>query len=69
MSRRASADAQFFDQRADFTLHPSFADEAAYGDGWYPGLGEHEAENTGGFVAREFSFPTPTTSKWAVLHL
>jgi hypothetical protein len=42
----------------------------AYGDGWYPGLGEHELENTGAtFVKRTLSFAPPTTSKYSILHL
>lgn len=42
----------------------------AYGDGWYPGLGEHELENTGAaFLERTLSFAPPTTSKYSILHL
>ena len=48
----------------------SCARRQAYGDGWYPGLGEHELENTGTtFVKRTLSFAPPTTSKYSMLHL
>eukprot|EP01052_Picozoa_sp_SAG31_P048090 SAG31_NODE_9903_length_1214_cov_1.043946_2_plen_72_part_01 len=40
--------AQYYDQRADFD--GASGTEFEYGDGWFPGLGEHEVENSGGFV-------------------
>jgi hypothetical protein len=47
-----------------------YADCQAYGDGWYPGLGEHELENTGAaYLKRTLSFAPPTTSKYTILHL
>ena len=61
--------AQFYDKRADFNESTAFNDEKAYGDGWFPGLGEHELENSGGFVQRTLSFAPPTTSKYTILHL
>ena len=56
--------AQFYDKRADFTESTDYNNEKAYGDGWYPGLGDHELENTGStFVPRTLTFAPPTTSK------
>ena len=56
--------AQFFDKRALF----NGTEEATYGDGWYPGLGDHELENTG-WVHRTLSFAPPTTARYAMIHL
>lgn len=62
--------AQFYDRRADFNESTDYNNEKAYGDGWYPGLGDHELENTGTtFVRRTLSFAPPTTSKYTILHL
>ena len=59
--------AQFYDRRADFNGTPGT--EFEYGDGWFPGLGQHELENSGGFVARSLAFAPPTTAKYSRLHL
>eukprot|EP00040_Diaphanoeca_grandis_P011873 m.60817 g.60817 ORF g.60817 m.60817 type:complete len:681 (+) comp22887_c0_seq1:146-2188(+) len=57
--------AQFFDKRSVFNGTGEFA----YGDGWYPGLGNHEVENTKGWVQRVLSFSPPSTAKYTIIHL
>lgn len=57
--------AQFFDGK----VGPGGSGESTYGDGWYPGYGTQEKENTEGWVRRSQSFSPPTTAKFAMLHL
>lgn len=58
--------AQFFDGR----VKPGGGGEGAYGDGWFPGYGVQEEEETpGGYVQRFLVFSAPTTAKYVMLHL
>jgi hypothetical protein len=56
---------QFFDSDHP----PSGTGESSYGDGWFPGYGAHELENTGGWVSRAMLFSPPSTAKYAMVHL
>ena len=56
---------QFFDG----SNPPGGSGESAYGDGWYPGFGTQEVENTAGWASRSLAFSSPTTAAYAMVHL